>query len=65
MITNYDNKNNDIDQVLDTLKRSHISHSQQVNPLAPGRCSCDLKLVIFKLKSRMNILSISCEIVLR
>ena len=35
------------------------------NSLAPGRCGCYLKLVIFKLVSRINILSISCEIVLR
>ena len=37
--------------------------SRSFNPLAPGRCK--LKLVIFKLKSRLNILSISCEITLR
>ena len=32
--------------------------------LAPGRCGCYLKKVIFKLISRINILSILCEIVL-
>ena len=32
------------------------------NPLTSGRCGCNLKLVIFKLKSRIDIMSISCEI---
>ena len=35
------------------------------NSLAPGRCGCYLKSVIFKLVSQINILSISCEIVLK
>ena len=34
------------------------------NWLAPGRCSCNPKFVIFKLKSRINILSISSRIAL-
>ena len=38
---------------------------QWVNTLAPGRCGCNLKLVIFKHTSRVDILSISCEIALR
>ena len=40
-------------------------HSGCFNSLAPGRCGCNLKLVIFKLTSRVDILSISCEIALR
>ena len=35
------------------------------NSLAPGGCGCYLKLVIFKLFSSINILSISYEIVFR
>ena len=35
-----------------------------VNSLAPERCSSKLKLVNFKLKSRIGILSISNEIAL-
>ena len=35
------------------------------NSLAPGRCRCDLKLVIFKLIPRIHIWSIFCEIALR
>ena len=33
--------------------------------LVPGRCGCNLKLIIFKRMSRTDILSISCEIALR
>ena len=36
-----------------------------INSLTPGRCSCNLKLIIFKLMSRIDVLSLSCEIVLR
>ena len=36
-----------------------------LNSLAPGRCGYYLKLIIFKLASRINVLSVSCEIVLR
>ena len=35
------------------------------NSLVPGTFSCNLKLAIFKLISRIDILSIPCEIVLR
>ena len=35
------------------------------NSLAPGRCGSNLKEVIFKLKSSIDILSISCGIALR
>ena len=35
------------------------------NSLAPERCGCDLKLVIFKFISRIDIGSISCDIALR
>ena len=35
------------------------------NSLVRGRCRCNLKLIIFKLMSRVDILSISCEIALR
>ena len=36
-----------------------------INTLAPGKWSCNNKLVIFKLVSRIHILNISCEIALR
>ena len=36
-----------------------------INSLSPGRFSCILKLVIFQLISRWDILRISCEITLR
>ena len=39
--------------------------SSSLNSLATGRCSWYLNLVIFKLISRIDILSISCEIALR
>ena len=32
------------------------------NSLAPGRCSCNSKLVILKFISRIKIMNISCEI---
>ena len=38
---------------------------QWVNSLAPGKCECNLKLVISKLISKADILSISYEIALR
>ena len=37
------------------------SNKDSVNSLAPGRYSCDLKLIIFKLISRVDILSFSFE----
>ena len=42
-----------------------LHQAQQINSLAPGRCGCNVKLVIFKLTSRVHILSIWCEIALR
>ena len=39
--------------------------SHYLNSLAPGKCGCYLKLMIFKLVSRINVLSILCEIVIR
>ena len=35
-----------------------------INSLVPERCGCNLKLVIFKLLSRIDILTSSCEIAL-
>ena len=37
----------------------------EINSLAPGRWGCNLKLIIFKLMWKTDILSISCEIVFR
>ena len=42
-----------------------ITRPQWVNTLAPGRCGFNLKLVIFKLILRIDILSYSYEIALR
>ena len=36
-------------------------HGYGINSLAAGRCSCNLELIIFKLMSRIDILSISHE----
>ena len=36
-----------------------------INSLVPARCRCNLKLVIFILMARVDILGISCEIALR
>ena len=56
------------------IKRKHQSIKEQVDSIkrgeffithwAPGRYSCNFKLVIFKLISRIDILSICCEIAL-
>ena len=35
------------------------------NSLVFRRCSCNLKLITFKLISRMDILNVSCEIALK
>ena len=35
---------------------------QLFNSLAPGRCSCNLKLIIFKLVSKIDVLRVSYEI---
>ena len=54
--------------VLTMAARWHAPLNKMVpflNLLVPGRCRCNLKLVIFKLMSRVDILSISCEIALR
>ena len=40
----------------------HVIVPVILNPMAPGRCRSNLKLVIFKLRWRIDILSISCEI---
>ena len=39
-----------------------ITRVQCINSLAPGRCGCNLKWVIFKLISRIDIVIISSEI---
>ena len=39
-----------------------VTRPQWVNSSAPGRCDCDLKLVVFKLLSRIAILKISSEL---
>ena len=41
-----------------------VTWPQWVNSLAPGRCGCNLKLVILQLISRIDVLS-TCEIALR
>ena len=43
----------------------HYSDVTWASTHQPGRCSCNLELVIFKLISRIDILSIPCEIVLK
>ena len=48
-----------------SLGLNEITQRPRLNSLVPGRCGCNLKLVIFKLTSRLDILSISCEIALR
>ena len=35
-----------------------------INSLAPEKCGCNLKLVVFKLISTLDIFSIPCEIAL-
>ena len=58
------------------LKLNFLSHndiapltiflsSLSINSLAPLRCGCDIKFLIFKLISRKDTLSITCEIALR
>ena len=44
---------------------STFYEEKEVNSLAPGRCNCNLKSVIFNLTSRLHILSISCDFFLR
>ena len=38
---------------------------KKINSLCPGRCDCNLKLIIFKHLSMTDILNISYEIALR
>ena len=38
--------------------------NKSFNSLAPRRCDCNIKLIVFKLISRVGILSTSCEIAL-
>ena len=44
---------------------SILSQPQWVNSSVPVRCGCNLKLVIFKLRSMIDVFCISCEIILR
>ena len=41
---------------------SVVDQRYSINSLAPGRCDCNVKLVIFKPLSRIDILSISCDL---
>ena len=51
--------------VMAYLTDAHMRHSVQwLNPLAPGRCVCNIKLVIFKTAIK-GILSISSKIASR
>ena len=52
-------------QLYQVLGTNLSCHQYMINSLVPGRCGCNLKLVIFKLTARVDILSISCEIALR
>ena len=47
------------------LRHICVTLPQWVNPLAPGRCGCNLELVIFKFISRRGILRIACKIAFR
>ena len=42
-------------------KMSESNPTLVINSLIPGRCACNLKSIIFKLISRRDILSISCN----
>ena len=44
---------------------SYVAWSDNLNSLAPGRFDYSLKLVTFKLISKINILNIFCEIAIR
>ena len=39
--------------------------SSNINPLAPGRRSCDIEAAFFDLNPGIDILNIICEIALR
>ena len=43
----------------------HVTHHEAFNSLAPRGCCCNPELMIFKFRSRIQILSISCETNLR
>ena len=45
--------------------RSEAARCDSVDSLAPGKCGCNVKSVIFILLSRIDFLSISCGITLR
>ena len=47
---------------MDVVHRLVIQLNDFINSLAPGRCDCDVKFMIFKLISRTDILSNSVEI---
>ena len=47
-----------------TNATTYINGLAYINLLAPGRCGCNLELVFFKLISRKDVFSISCEIAL-
>ena len=42
-----------------------VKHQQAFNSLAPGRCGCNLELVIFKMISTLDVLGNSSEIALK
>ena len=46
------------------VPQENASPAVHLKPLVLGRCNCNLKLVIFRLIKRREILSIFCEIVL-
>ena len=60
--------NNSINTSVDRGIKCLLSVAEMVfikaffNSLVPGRCSCNLELVIFKLTHRMDIFSVSCEL---
>ena len=43
--------------------KSHVRRFH-INPLAPGKCGCNIKLLIFETISNIDILNISAEIAL-
>ena len=51
--------------ILSLLMHICVIRPQWVNSLTPGKCGCNIWLVILKLIARINILSISSEITLR
>ena len=51
--------------ICSTCIKLKTSWNTKFNSLAPGRSGSNFKLVIYKLISRIDILSISCETALR